>query len=43
MQQITEHLFGRDTRLVSAGADIHAARLTERWNTAGGNPNGRAV
>ncbi|MDL4776769.1 MULTISPECIES: thioesterase family protein [Thermomonosporaceae] len=40
MQQITEYLFDQDTRLTSAGVDIYAAQLTDRWNTASGNPNG---
>jgi acyl-CoA thioesterase len=40
MRQTIEHHFDQDTRLVPASNGIYTAELTDRWNTASGNPNG---
>ncbi|MGN9847469.1 thioesterase family protein [Nonomuraea sp. H19] len=40
MQQTTVHHFDQDTRSTPAGTDTYTAQLTDRWNTASGNPNG---
>jgi hypothetical protein len=40
---VSEHPFDADTRVEAVAGDTFAARISERWNAAGGRPNGGYV